>query len=355
MKKYLCALLLAVCLPLSGCHSLPAPREMENMALLRTMGVDRAGQELLVTVSTGPQVQGAKEEEKPAEVLSAKEKSLSGAVTTLRGVGESDLFFGYVDQLLLGEELARQGIGAVMDYFSRDVELSLGTQVWLIRDGTGELAIAGGAQGMERRLDTLCAGGKLGVTAMPRTVGEIWADLLEWGGSYAPALIAAEQEEGRLLDGGYAIFKEERLVGFLDSEEARGLELLAEKPAGHVIVVELPDRQVTVRISGSTVACRLSQEGRLQLDCRVTARLEEYGVPLTTEERGLIRKTVEEREGYRARSALDRLRAWEADCLSLGPRAGISAPGQWSVLEKDWPKAFRAQEPELTLRVALRD
>ena len=39
MKKHLVPLL-AVCLLLSGCSGLPAAREMGDMALLRTMGVD---------------------------------------------------------------------------------------------------------------------------------------------------------------------------------------------------------------------------------------------------------------------------------------------------------------------------
>ena len=50
--------LAALCLLLSGCDSLPYPREMGDMALLRTMGVDGAGEALVVCASTGPGARG---------------------------------------------------------------------------------------------------------------------------------------------------------------------------------------------------------------------------------------------------------------------------------------------------------
>ena len=43
MRGRITALWVALCLLLTGCGRMPYPREMEDMALLRTMGVDREG------------------------------------------------------------------------------------------------------------------------------------------------------------------------------------------------------------------------------------------------------------------------------------------------------------------------
>ena len=51
-------LLAALALLLTGCSGLPRPREMGDMALLRTMGVDLGEEGLSVTVSTGPRARG---------------------------------------------------------------------------------------------------------------------------------------------------------------------------------------------------------------------------------------------------------------------------------------------------------
>ena len=129
MRVMLTALALAGMLLLSGCSAtlLPYAREMGDMALLRTMGVD-AGEgdyQVEVTVSTGKRAYGLQGESQPSLVLSAQRESLSAACLAMQGLSDSYVFYGYVDQLLLGEELSKRGVWPVLDYFAQDVELGL--------------------------------------------------------------------------------------------------------------------------------------------------------------------------------------------------------------------------------------
>lgn len=345
------ALLLSVLL--TGCGQLPYPREMEDMALLRTMGVDGGGDALTVTVSTGPRARGLQGDREPALVLSAQGGSLSAAALTLQSLSDSYVFFGYVDQLLLGEDLARDGVSPVLDYFARDVELGLGARIWVVR-GTARGAVeSGGDQGVDSRLTTLCTDGEMGVSAISRRMGEVYADLLEQGSSYVPALTVMEGEGAALVDGGYAVLKGDRLAGFLEGEEARGLELLAGKPSAHVLEETVGGEPVTVRVSGGSAACRLTDEGGLSLTCRVTARLTEHSRPLTGEELEELEQRVRLREEARVRGTLDRLRGWEADCLGLGAKGALTAPGVWSRVREDWGRTFARREPEVTVWVEL--
>ena len=110
MKRMGAAAVLAAALLLSGCGkaALPYAREMGDMALLRTMGVDaeeEAGQ-VRVTVSTGKRAAGLQGESQPPLILSAGGESLSAACLSMQGLSDSYVFYGYVDQLLLGEELS---------------------------------------------------------------------------------------------------------------------------------------------------------------------------------------------------------------------------------------------------------
>ncbi len=50
----------------------------------------------------------------------------------------------YVDQILLGEDLAERGVRPVLDYFARDSELGLGAQLWLIQGATAREALSTG-------------------------------------------------------------------------------------------------------------------------------------------------------------------------------------------------------------------
>lgn len=342
MKK-LFLLLTVLCL--TGCGGLPQPREMGDMALLRTIGVDGDG----LTVSTGPRAKGVAGEEQPALVLSARADTLSGAARAIQGQSGSYVFFGYVDQLLLGQT----DILPVLDWFARDGALSLNAQLWVMENATARAGVeSGGEQGVEDRLATLRTDGRLGVGAIPRTAGEVYADLLEQGCAYAPALVLAEGDAG-LMAGGYALLDETGVRGFLTGEEAAGLELLAGKPAEDVLTANAGEMPVVVRVYRAVTTPKLASDGTLALTCRLWVRPVEYARPLTREEITQIEARIQAQETARIRAALDRLRREGCDCLGLGSRAGLTAPGRWSALKGDWPETFGTKNPELTVQVEL--
>ena len=94
------------------------------------------------------------------------------AVLGMQGEGSSYLYFGHVGQLLLGEELARQGVEPALDYILRDVETRLDTALYLVRGGTAGKAItAAGEDGSAAdRLEALAEDAGLLAGSMPRTV-----------------------------------------------------------------------------------------------------------------------------------------------------------------------------------------
>lgn len=353
-------LLAALVLLLTGCSGLPYPREMGDMALLRTMGVDLGEEGLSVTVSTGPRAKGLQGEGEAALVLSAQGESLSDAALTLQSLSDSYVFFGYVDQLLLGEELARAGVTRVLDYFARDVELGLGAQLWVVRDASAQQAVeAGGDQGVEGRLSTLRLDGEMGIAALARTAGEVYTDLLEQGSAYLPALQPGTEEQAVLLEAGYAVLKGDTLAGFLDGDGARGLELLVGRPSSDIIPVELEGETVYVRITGGDTTCRLETEGGqvtgLTVACRVTAQLAEYRTQPNRNQLQTVEEELTRVETARLTRALTQLRAWGADCAGLGVRSALSAPEAWRQVKEDWEDWFARLAPNLEVQVDIQD
>lgn len=354
MRRRLC-LLLALCLCLTGCSGLPTPREMGDMALLRTMGVDQVEDMLQMTVSTGPRAKGLQGEGQEALVLTAEESSLSGAALELQGQSDSYVSFGHVDQLLVGEELALRDVTGVLDYFARDRELGLGAQLWVIRGESARAAVeSGGSQGIDGRLSTLRTDGRMGFAQIPRTAGEVYADLLERGSAYVPALGLISGENPRLEERGYAILKDDRLVGYLEGDSARGLELLANKATADVLEIQLPGQKVTTQITRAATVSRFSSGGEsLSITCRVWAQLVEYSHVPGEEELVALQEEIGRQEKQRVEAALTQLCGWQADCLGLGAKAGMLAPGLWSVLAEEWPNRFGEQTFHVALTVEL--
>lgn len=350
--------LLAACLLLTGCSGLPTAREMGDMALLRVMGVDAAPAGVAVTGSTGPRAKGLQEEGEAALTLSADRESLSGACLAMQGQSDSYVFFGYVDQLLLGEELARRDIRPVLDYFARDAELGLGARLWLVRGDTARNAVsAGGEDGVDKRLETLRHDSEMGVAALTRTAGEVYTGLLEQGSAFVPALSPAGDGGAVLSESGYGVLKDGALAGFLEGEAARGLELLCGGPAGDILELELPDGRVCVKLTSARTGSRLAFSGdelsALELTCEVEARLSEYRRRPTRAALEQLQVALEAQIRARLEAALERLQAWGTDCTGLGAKAAIACPAKWQAVRADWPDRFARVPVELRVRATI--
>ena len=357
MKKAV-FLWLAVCMFLTGCDRLPTAREMGDMALLRTVGVDAAPTGVEVTGSTGPRARGLQAEGEPSLVLTAERPSLSGACLAMQGQSDSFVFFGYVDQLLLGEKLAERSVRPVLDYFARDAELGLGAQLWLVRGATAREAVSsGGDKGVDSRLETLQNDSEMGIANLTRTAGEVYTDLLELGAAYVPALSPAGEGNVLLMERGYGILRGDTLTGYLEGNAARGLELLAGGPSSNILEVGLPENRTSVKLVSACTESGLEfVEGvpsALRLTCKIEARLSEYRQRPAGAELEQLRAELERRERACMEAALKQLRAWGTDCTGLGARAAMSHPAQWQAVQADWPEWFSRVPVEIQVEVKL--
>ena len=341
---------MAALLLLTGCgRGLPQSREMDDTALMRTIGVDVGvpPEEKLVTASTARRAKGLQGDGQPPLILSAQRPSISGACLAMQGLSDSYVFYGHVDQLLLGEELARQdGVQETLRHFSQDEQLGLGAQVWLIRGDTAENAIrAGKEKGIDARLSSLKEDSEMGVAGITRTAGEVLTDLLENRSAYLPALCLNQGEDTTLLESGYGILSGDTLVGWLSGEAARGLELLQQRPGAQLLELE----GVSVRLSTSTLTCVPVMDGGqlvgLELDVRLLGQVEDRRESLLT--RWELEERVQKMEEKRANLVLGQLQMWNADCLSLKRLAGSARPEWWKAIQQQWEERF----PDLKIRV----
>ena len=153
-------------------------------------GPGRGGQvEVTASSGSGDPAEGA------ATVVSGQAGTISAAVLGMQGEGSSYLYFGHVGQLLLGEELARQGVEPALDYILRDVETRLDDRPL---SGAGRAQQARRSQQRGRdgsaadRLEALAEDAGLLAGSMPRTVKDALSDLYAQGATFLPAVGADE-------------------------------------------------------------------------------------------------------------------------------------------------------------------
>ena len=332
MKKQVLLVLLLMLL-LTGCRRysgfLPYAREIEDMELIRTLGVDGAGETGVAITASG----GTSQEE--TEVVSGEAGTISAAVLELQGEGSSYLYFGHVTQLLLGEELARRGIMPSLDYVLRDVEMRLETALYVVRNGTAGQAIEAAADdgSATDRLEALADDAGLTANSMPRTVKDVLAELDRQGASFLPAVLA---DDG-LTAAGYGILKDGALVGWAEGDAALGVNLIFGKVDADVVEVQAPDgTAAALRVVGAAASVRPIWQGDtlagLKVHCKVDANLAEGSAMPVQATLDALEAELAQVEAERMARALELSRTLDADYLGLRQSAAFAVPWHKKVL-----------------------
>lgn len=357
MRRGLCALLAAaLLLSLAGCRrdvaALPRGREIEDMELMQTLGVDaaEAGQ-VAVTASSG----AGDGPDSGATVVNGSAATLSAAVLGLQSEGASYLYFGHVGQLLAGEELARRGLWPTLDYVLRDVEMRLDTALYLVRGGEAGAALEAAARdgSAAGRLEAMAEDAGLLSGSARRTVKDAITDLYAQGATFLPAVTA----ETGLPAAGYGIVKDGALAAWAGEDAARGINLLLGSVEADV--VELPldgGGTAALRVVGASSSVRPVVEGGtltgLSVICKVEANLAEGDLDLRDEQAArALEEALARVEHDRAWAALSLARELDADYLGLLSRAALARPWHKAALER---AALAGLELELSVEAELR-
>ena len=339
-----------ICALLTGCRGgLPYAREMGDTALLRTMGLDRVGTGVELTVSTAGRSGGEE-----ALVMSAVGESIPAAALAVQSLGDRYAYYGYVDQLLLGEELAAEGIEAVIDHLAREAELGLGVQLWVVRGATaGQAMKTAGGKGVPERLVQLNTDRQLGAANMTCTAAELMTVLAREGSTCLPALEWVEAREGdggegvgMLASNGYAVIRQGKLVCWIEREAARGVELLEEQAFGHIEDLTLEDgAKVSLEVENVSATVRPVFRNEeltgIEVVCRISARAAQTGRRLNEEDMEQLQFHLELLEGERIVQAIEQGQYWDADYLELKRKVQMACPHKKAALEEQWERMFR--------------
>ena len=362
MKKALLLVLFLAPL-LCGCGSLYAQRrEVERLRLAETLGLDAAPGGVLVSLaaSSGPGEEGA-------ACYSAPGASVSQAMDSLRlRTPEEPLFCGHLQQILLGEELAREGIGDFLAFVCRSSDLRLDMPIFLLLDDRAQRAMTEAGSGDKGVVDALSAL-ELSEGNAPRlsTAGAVLRDLERQGSTLlrclrlTPVSKAGEAETLSLTPAGYGVLVGDRLQALIGPEDAPAAALLcgALRPCP-LVLRDAGGRTVTLELQEG--ALRLEPlwdaDGALcglELSVRVSAALLEIdGFDRAADEAFQNAVTARmEAELQRQIEALLRLsRELGADFLGLGRRLEQAAPLRCRGLGRE----LGALLPSLQVRVSVR-
>lgn len=355
---------LLFCVFLQGCRGGLAfgddSREIDQLELVQTIGIDVSDGMTTVTASSasaGEQM-----------LLKNTGATIARAVREMQNyTAKKYVFYGHVSHILVGETAARQNLNRCLDYLERDSDVRMDAKLYVVQGGTAEHAMRACTTEKENAgdlLDSLERDVQLLSESYVSSIGETARMLAERNCALAAA-VTLENVENILSGGsaltiqssGYAVLQGESLLGFLDTELARGVNLLTDRIGSDVVEADDgADGCFAARLTGGSAAFEPIYENgmlrRVIIHLDLPFNLDEVQNPLDLYDEDVIRQmeeglnTVENR---RVREVLDRMQEWNCDFCDLETRIRQAAPRRFDRMSADWEELF----PELDLTVDL--
>lgn len=381
--RVLAAVLLTVCL--CGCWN---SRELNSLSIVAGIGLDKVPGKndyrvtfQVVVPSATSTSKGGGSGQLAVTVYSANDESLFGALRKASKKATRQLFFAHTQLLVIGESLAREGIGEAFDLFERSHELRLNTSVLLSRDTD--------AASVMKILLPLENIPSIGMVRKSENTAKVWGETqnsrvnelingLSSGGDIAISGIGItgskskggnksnlEETEvpGTLTIQGMGLFKGNKLVRWVEGSEARGIQWVTNKIDETVQNVQSEETGEDITINVFETATRIKtelrkgtpvfhvsiyEEGNV-IETKTVAALDEHKVMQNLEVQ-LTNRTKEE-----VTQAVHAAQEVKADVFHFGDELKRTDPAAWEQVKDNWPDTFAQGELDIQVRAYIRN
>lgn len=359
------ALLLAAGMLCSGCSTGAISsnyRPVEDLALIQTIGVDRAPEGVCLSAATGK----ACENEAPKRMTQSGVSMLAALDQLQDRTPSAELFYAQTSYLLLGEEAAAAGgLAPLLDFIARDPDMRLSAPLFIVRGGTAQQAVMETGDDKADVTEALAALEKdiaLDGTSHAYSCTDI-ARALAGSGCAAVGAVACvrtpESEGGKLAlaPAGYAIFRGGDYLGCIAPETARGASmLLGVVTNGDIAVRDGDGSTVMLTLDTCRAAIRPVWDGGTLARVDVTLRLRAGISELRTPRRITAQAYQDELNAALAalvtgwaEDVIAASQALGADFLGVGQALAIGGGRRWAAIRDDWPAVWQAVPVRVTV------
>lgn len=281
MKKHmLVGMTLVFSIVLSGCTNkafLPVRDELEDLELVRAIGVDKSPDNLdhiRLTVTSKREKRetggGKKEGQGPSEKSSGvKVKSSDGktafeAERKFQTFNEKQVFWGHADYYIIGEEAARDDLIKYLDLLSRGQELRLNSTVYVVKDATAqelmeisqesEIYIPDLLKSLSKNIGFTSTSGKLEQIELMGKLDDKYSQVL------IPTLHILKKKNSEKEESddtevkleGYAVIRNTKLIAFANKQQSMGINFITNKiKSGVLNLKDSTGKEVSVEIVNS--------------------------------------------------------------------------------------------------------
>ncbi|OMD92206.1 spore gernimation protein GerC [Paenibacillus odorifer] len=368
-RSLLICVLILMQIFLTGCWS---RRELNDLAIAVGIGIDKIGDQYQVSaqVVLPSQIAGSKggSPQAPVNLYKATGNTVYEALRKITTVSPRKIYISHLRILVLGEDLAKEGISDVLDFMSRDNDTRNDYFIVVAKDARAEdaLKILTSLEKIPavRLFSSLETSEKNWAPTSTVTLGTLITELVSKGKNpvLTGVVIDGSVDEGEtpknvetvdspteLKYSGLAIFKEDKLIGWLNPEESKVYNYLTNKVRSTVFYIQCPEGK---KVSLDVFEARSKMKGSIHSgkpEITIEQHLESDLGEVQCRNLDLRDpKTITQLEQIANKKVINLFEAtikkvqteYKSDIFGFGEIIHRSNPQAWKKLRNNWDETF---------------
>ncbi|WP_427138813.1 Ger(x)C family spore germination protein [Psychrobacillus psychrodurans] len=379
MKKGI-LLLLILSLFLTGCWN---RRELNELAITLAIGIDKSEDGYLISA----QVVVPKEVSmnagnggSPVTLLQAQGETVYEAIRKITKESPRKIYPGHLRMLVIGESLAEDGIGDSLDLLSRDWELRSDFYVVVAKDSKAEdiLNIQTPLESIpsNKMFNTLKISEENWSATVGVTLDDLIADLISDGKEavLTGIIIRGNPENASSLQNvetitpsatiqyqDLAVFKNDKLVGWLNEEESRSYNAIINQVKNTVSTISCPkEGKASIEVLNFNTDVKGEvfhgiPKVDVSIDIEANLGALECSINITKPEsieilENIYAKEVKESIEQSIESVQEK---YDSDIFGFGNAIHRTNPKLWNTMKKEWDQHFTDLEVNIKVNVKI--
>ncbi|MCY6369062.1 Ger(x)C family spore germination protein [Clostridium ganghwense] len=357
-----------MCIYFSGCWNY---REIDDMPMVIGVAIDMKKDNYILTTQVVKPMISVEEKFLHTSFRQTEGETLFDAIRDFIIESGKRIFWGHLKFIIVSEDIAREGISSVFDFFARDDETR--EDIWVLVSTGGYSAadiLKLSTHGKELGFYIPDALKSVKTTSKydPYKMYEFRDDLSLKGKDGLLPLIRMEDiaEINQPLIFGNAVFKKDKMIGTLNSKESKSLRVIRNREKGGVLPVkwkvDSKPIKITLEIDNSkTKIIPIYRDNNIFMKIDITTNsfigeVMNYDVDIISEEgkntlKDEATKIIKDNAAHIIHKAQNE---FKSDILGFGEIVKNKMPDVWREVEDDWDNIFENISYEINVKVNIK-
>ncbi|MCK9860229.1 Ger(x)C family spore germination protein [Paenibacillus sp. ATY16] len=376
-------LFVLIAMTLTGCWN---RRELNDLAIAVAIGIDKDGEnqyQVSVQVVDPGEVAANNRTmtRTPVTFYQARGRTIFEAIRKMTTVSPRPIYSAHLRMLVIGEELAKEGIADALEYMSRYYEHRTDFYITIARETTAAstLKILTHLEAIpaNQMYSSLLNSQKQWAPTASITLDQLIMDIVRKGKQpvVTGLRLRGDREKGEsrenvekiaspahLQYSGMAVFNEDKLVGWLNEGESRGYSFIHNDVHNTVGVLNCPEGgRMTIEVirSKTTTKARfVNGEPEIHIGIRTEGSIGEVLCKIDLTQKSSIyeleHKSAEAIRGFVQKTIHQVQEKYKVDIFGFGDVVHRANPSYWKSVENDWDTVFQKMPVKLDVVVNIR-